>query len=55
MARREITEKDKIYRYVWQCAYKRAYMSKSTPKGERDWTTVQMCLKIAKWYKWAGE
>ena len=47
-----LTEKDKIYRNVWCCAYQRRY--NAMVKGdwelyEREHHTVLMCLNIAKW------
>jgi hypothetical protein len=47
-----MTEKDKIYRDVWQCAYRRRYAAKQTQNWElynREHQTLLMCLKIAKW------
>ena len=46
------SEKDKIFRDVWQCAYQRRY--NAMVKGdwglyEREHQTILMCLKIAKW------
>lgn len=52
---REITEKDKIYKNIWCCAYQRAYMYRETPRFEREWQTVQMCLSIASWYRFEEE
>jgi hypothetical protein len=52
---REITEKDKIYKNIWCCAYQRAYMYRETPRGDREWETVQMCLGIARWYRFENE
>lgn len=49
MVYREITEKDNIYKNVWCCARQREFMYRGTPRGQREWETVQMCLKIAKW------
>ena len=46
---REITEKDKIFKNVWCCAYQREYMYRGTKRGERERETVKMCLNIAKW------
>ena len=47
-----LTEKDKIFRDVWQCAYQRRY--NAMVKGDwelyaREHHTILMCLKIAKW------
>lgn len=47
-----LSEKDKIFQYVWQCAYQRRY--NAMVKGDwelydREHQTVLMCLKIAKW------
>ena len=55
MTYREITEKDKLYKNIWCCAYQREYMYRGTPRGEREWQTVQMCLNIGKWYKFEEE
>lgn len=46
------SEKDKIFRDVWQCAYQRRY--NAMVKGdwglyEREHQTILMCLNIAKW------
>lgn len=45
----ELSEKAKIYKYVWQCAYQRRYLYKDTDRYHREHETVLMCLKIAKW------
>lgn len=47
-----MTEKDKIYFNIWCCAYRRAQQYKNTQRYEREWETVQMTLKIAKWWKY---
>lgn len=47
-----MTEKDKIFYNVWYCAYQRAHEYKNTPRGNREWETVKMCLKHAKWWKY---
>lgn len=44
-----MTEKDKIYKYVWQCAYQRRWMYRGTSREKREHETILMCLKIAKW------
>ena len=47
-----ISEKDKIFKYVWQCAYQRRYSAMCKGDWElynRDHETVLMCLNIAKW------
>jgi hypothetical protein len=47
-----MTEKDKIYKYVWQCAYQRRYHAMVKCDWElynREHETVLMCLGIAKW------
>ena len=47
-----MTEKDKIYRDVWQCAYQRRYNAKLKQDWElyhREHQTLLMCLNIAKW------
>jgi len=47
-----LTEKAKIYKNVWCCAFQRRYAAKV--KGDwqlydREHQTLLMCLKIAKW------
>jgi len=47
-----ITEKDKIFKNVWQCAYQRRHAARVAEDWERyygEQQTVLMCLKIAKW------
>ena len=47
-----MTEKDKIYKYAWQCAYQRRYHAMVKCDWElyhREHETVLMCLGIAKW------
>jgi len=47
-----ITEKDKIFRDVWQCSYQRRYSAMCKGDWElyrREHQTILMCLKIAKW------
>jgi hypothetical protein len=44
-----MTEKDKIYKNVWCCAYQRRYLYRGTSREHREHETVLMCLKIAKW------
>ena len=47
-----LTEKGKIYKYVWQCAYQRRYFAMCKRDWElynREHETVLMCLNIAKW------
>jgi hypothetical protein len=44
-----MTEKDKIYKYVWQCAFQRRYIYRGTPREHREHETILMCLNIAKW------
>jgi len=47
-----LTEKDKIFRDVWQCAYQRLYNAMCKGDWElyaREHQTIRMCLKIAKW------
>ena len=53
-----LSEKDLIYKYVWQCAYRRRYNAKI--KGDwdlydREHETVLMCLGIAKWMEYDSE
>lgn len=50
-----LTEKAKIYRNVWCCAYQRRYLYKGTPRECREHETVLMCLKIAKWTEFDTE
>ena len=47
-----LTEKDKIFQDVWQCAYQRRYNAMCKGDWElyqREQQTILMCLKIAKW------
>jgi hypothetical protein len=44
-----MTEKDKIYKNVWCCAYRRRYLYRGTARELREHETILMCLKIAKW------
>jgi len=47
-----MTEKDKIFRDVWCCAYQRRYNAMVKGDWERyhgEHQTLLMCLKIAKW------
>jgi len=47
-----LTEKDKIFRDVWQCAYQRRYNAMCKGDWElydREHQTIRMCLTIAKW------
>jgi hypothetical protein len=50
-----VKEKDKIFKNIWCCAYQREFMYRGTSRGEREWSTVQMCLKIAKWERFEDE
>ena len=50
-----MTEKDKIFKNVWSCAYQRRTMYKGTQREYREHDTIMMCLKIAKWWKFEGE
>lgn len=50
-----LSEKAKIYKNVWQCAYQRRYMAKVSNQWnlyQREHETVLMCLhmKNAKWW-----
>ena len=50
----QLTEKAKIYKYVWQCAYQRrhnAKLKKDWNLYNREHQTILMCLnmKDAKW------
>lgn len=49
------TEKKKIYRNVWNCAYRRRYMYKGTSRELREHETLLMCLNIAKWWQFDSE
>jgi len=47
-----MTEKDKIFRDVWCCAYQRRYnamVKKDWELYHREHDTILMCLDIAKW------
>ena len=47
-----LSEKDIIFRDVWQCAYRRRYSAKVKCDWElydREHQTLLMCLGIAKW------
>lgn len=47
-----LSEKAKIYKNVWSCAYRRRHAAKCTGNWElydREHQTVLMCLRIAKW------
>jgi hypothetical protein len=47
-----LTEKDEIFRDVWQCAYQRRYNAMIKDDWElyhREHQTLLMCLNIAKW------
>ena len=47
-----LSEKDKIYKYVWHCAYQRRYFAMCKKDWElynREHETVLMCLSIANW------
>jgi len=47
-----ISEKAKIYKNVWCCAYQRRYAAKCKGDWElydHEHQTLLMCLKIAKW------
>lgn len=53
-----MTEKDKIYKNVWSCAYRRRYSAKCNEDWElyqREQQTMVMCLRIAKWTKFDSE
>ena len=52
-----ITEKAEIYRNVWQCAYQRRILYKSTPREQREHETVSMCLEMkdAKWWSFDSD
>lgn len=48
----DLSEKDKIFRNVWQCAFQRRYFAKCKADWElyyREHETLLMCLGIAKW------
>ncbi len=47
-----LSEKAKIYKNVWTCAFQRRYLAKVSQNWQlydREHETVLMCLKIAKW------
>jgi hypothetical protein len=53
-----LSDKEQIYRNVWQCAYKRRYVARIAENWEHyygEQQTVLMCLKIAKWNKFDSE
>jgi len=53
-----MTEKDKIFRNIWCCAYQRRQQARIAEDWERyygEHQTVLMCLKIAKWEKFDTE
>jgi hypothetical protein len=43
------TKRDKLFKDIWVCAYRRAYEHRKTTRWHREWETVQMCLNTAKW------
>jgi hypothetical protein len=53
----ELTEKAKIYRNVWCCAYQRRHMYRNTPREHREHETILMCLnmKDARWAQFDTE
>ena len=51
----EISEKAKIYHNVWCCAHKREYLYRGTPRADREYATIRMCLGIAKWWSFDTE
>jgi hypothetical protein len=57
MARREITDTDKMWYKVWSCAFRREYEYRKMDmnRSNREFETVQMCLKIGKWWRFAEE
>lgn len=50
-----IAEKAKIYHNVWCCAHQRRYLYRGTPRADRECATIDMCLKIAKWWTFDTE
>jgi len=53
-----VTEKDKIFRDVWCCAYQRRYnamVKKDWELYRREQDTILMCLSIAKWTTFDSE
>ena len=47
-----LSEKVKIYKNVWSCAYRRRHIAKCEGNWElydHEHQTVLMCLKMAKW------
>jgi hypothetical protein len=57
MSRREITDTDKMWHKVWLCAFRREYEYRKMDmkRSNREFETVQMCLRIGKWWKYAEE
>jgi len=53
----EITEKVKIFRNVWCCAYQRRWIYNGTEREHREHETVRMCLdmKNTKFYEFDSE
>ena len=51
----EISEKAKIYYNVWCCAHQRRYLYRGTPREDREHATIDMCLRIAKWWSFDSE
>lgn len=53
-----LSEKDKIFRDVWQCAYQRRYNARVKEDWDlyhREHQSLLMCLKIAKWWKFDSD
>lgn len=53
----ELTEKAKIYRNVWSCAYQRRHMYRKSDRYYREHETILMCLNMkgAKWWEFDTE
>ena len=53
-----MTEKDKIFKNIWCCAFRRRYDAKIKQDWDlydREHETILMCLNIAKWTKFDTE
>lgn len=53
-----LSEKDKIFKNVWCCAFQRRYNAKVKEDWElyqREHETILMCLNIANWTEFDSE
>lgn len=53
-----LTEKERIYKNVWCCAFQRRYEAKVKENWDlyhREQQTLLMCLKMVKWIKFDSE